>query len=67
MNKNEIIRTMGMGEIPISIDSLILLEVINRLNEVKQFVNKEYAKNSHSDIAKGIESIKAVSCSQDEN
>ena len=67
MNKNEIIRTMGMGEIPISIDSLILLEVINRLNEVKQFVKKEYAKNSHSDIAKGIESIKAVSCSQDEN
>ena len=37
LNKNETIRTMGMGEIPISIDSMILLEVINRLNEVKQW------------------------------
>lgn len=68
LNKNNTIRAIGIGEIPFSIDAINLLDVINRLNEVKQFVNKEYVKNSHSDIAKGIVSIKAVNCSsQDEN
>ena len=66
--KNEDIRAMGVDEIPFSMDVYILLDVINRLNDTKALIDKEYVKNLHSGITKGIGLLNVLTGgSQDEN
>ena len=64
---NEDIEIKGFNEIPLEMDVLYLLNVINRLNDTKNLIDKEYLKNTHLGITKAIEGLKAVrGGSQDE-
>lgn len=67
LSMNEDIAKMGVEEIPVAMDVYFLLDVINRLNDTKNLIDKEYLKNTHQGITKGIESLNAVrNGSQDE-
>ena len=64
---NEDIEIKGFDEIPLQMDVIFLINVINRLNDTKNLIDKEYLKNTHLGITKAIEGLKAVrSGSQDE-